>query len=433
VKPARANVKRSGRARVPRLPLPVEVGEAPLVPAVRPAHEDLGGGVRLAGGERHHRAVARERVARDRARAADHAPGGAALRLRPVQRDRALVLGRDGERATVAAPDRRHPEDAARAVEGLGVAPRGPARGRHREETDVAAEGVADGPTEIGHRVAGGRERGMARGPVTRGETARRAALRGDEPDVDHVVAVALVVPRGGEGDRAAIGRPRRIRVVVVALGDLPRLAAVETDREDVGAPVVGEALPVEAVLERGDDPRRPRLPLLLLRVRLDPAADPRDEGQPAALGRPCRRAHPVAQVGEPSRLAARERHDVELALLLGLSLGDEGQTAAVGRPARRGVAARPRGEAARGAARGVHQPDLREVLVALLGELGDHERHRAPVGGHLGVADEADAGEIGRDHAARGRHRARIIRRHRDAVHRDARLLGLALALSVR
>ncbi len=246
--------------------------------------------------------------------------------------------------------------------------------------------------------------------PVGRGQPVRGAALGRNEPDVAHVVVVALVVARGGEGEGTAVRRPGGVGVIVVALGHLVRLAAVGGHREDLRPPVVGEALAVEPVLERGDHARRPRLPLLLLRLGLHPAAHARDEGQPGPVRRPYWRAHAVAQIGEADRLAAGGGHHVELTLLLALALGDEGQAAAVRGPARRGVPPGSGGEAPGLAARGVHEPDLREVLVALLGERGVDEGDDAAVGRDLRVAHEADAGEIGRDHAAGGRHCERII-----------------------
>ena len=232
--------------------------------------------------------------------------------------------------------------------------------------------------------------------PVGPRHPVRGAALGGNEPDVAHVVVVALVVARGGEGEGAAVRRPGRIGVIVVALGHLARLAAVGGHREDLRPPVVGEPLAVEPVLERCDHARRPRLPLLLLGLGLHPAADPRDEGETGPVGRPRRRAHAVAQVGEANRLAPGGGHHVELALLLALALGDERQPRAVRRPARRGVPAGAGGEAAGLAAGHVHEPDLGEIFVPLLGERGDDEGDDAAVGRDLGVADEADAGEIG-------------------------------------
>ena len=235
-------------------------------------------------------------------------------------------------------------------------------------------------PTAPGRRSCApvGREGGVAGGARGGGQPARRAALvhcrGGHEPDVGGVVVVAVVVADRREHDRAPVGRPRGIGVVVVALGELARRATVRGHHEDLRPPVIGEALAVEPVLHGGDHARRLRFALVLLGHRLRRAAHSRGEGEARAVRRPLGRAQAVPEVGETDGLAAGDRHHVELALLAGLALGDECQAGAVGGPARAGVPSRAGREAARLAAGRAHRPDIGEVLVLLLGERGDHE-----------------------------------------------------------
>src|SRR4030095_11373982 len=124
---------------------------------------------------------------------------------------------------------------------------------------------VDDRPAEKRDRVTGGREVRMDGGPRGPGPATGGPSVRGHHPDVADLIVVALVVAGAREGDPASVRRPDRVAVIVVALGDLARLAARGVHYEDVGATVVGKDLTVEPGLERGDDPRRPRLGFLLL------------------------------------------------------------------------------------------------------------------------------------------------------------------------
>ena len=276
-------------------------------------------------------------------------PGDRAARGRDaVHAEAALVLRGHRDRAPVGAPERRDPERRAGAVEIRGEAAGRAARDRDREEADIVPEAVRRRSPQVGDRVAGGREGGVTGRPRAGGQAAGRAALGRHEPDVGGVVVIALVMADRREGDRAPVRRPRGIGVVEVALGELARLGALRGGHhEDLRAPVVGEALPVEPVLHGGDHARGLRLALVLLGRRLRRAAHPRREGQARPVRRPHRRAQAVPELGEANGLAPRGRHHVELALLRRLALGDEGQPGAVGRPARGGIPSRSGGEAA--------------------------------------------------------------------------------------
>ena len=254
----------------------------------------------------------------------------------------------------------------------------------------------------------------MAGGPRGGGHPPRRRGLRsrpardGHQPDVADVVAVAVVVTDRRERDRAPVGRPRGIGVVVVALGELARIAAVGGHHEDLRAPVVGEALAVEPVLHGGDHARAASTcacpPRTRARAGRPPAPRRRGGCRRATIrarSAPCRRS--VRRTGSPPAAGITWSWP----FLPRLALGDERQAGAVGRPARGGVPPRAGREPAGLAAGRAHHPDVREILVLLLGERRDHEGDRPAVRRDLGIADEADAGEILRHHGARGGHGA--------------------------
>src|SRR5207302_9644686 len=128
-------------------------------------------------------------------------------------------------------------------------------------------------------------------------------------------------------------------------------------------------------------------LALLVLLVVL--AADARQEGDRAAVGRPDRVGRAVLGPGELARIAAVgvEEPELRLGLLLPFlgavaALGDEDELGAVGRPARRGVVAAA-GVAQRLAAVGRDDPDLRAVAIVV----GVHDRD-----------DVGDARAVGRE-----------------------------------
>ena len=206
-----------------------------------------------------------------------------------------------------------------------------------------------------------------------------------DELDVPAVAA------HGAEDDAPAVGRPgRRVVVLAVAVRELPLVAAVEADDEEVLAAVAGPADAVELEEDAGEPPRRaPAVVLLLVRL----VAHAAREGDPARVGRPGDRLDALLAVGQPPRLAAVGRQDVELSLrlllVLAVAVRDEGEPAPVGRPARRAVVALAGGELPRllGAVERRH-PDRRAVGVRLLVDPGDDVRDAPAVGRNARVAD---------------------------------------------
>ena len=72
-------------------------------------------------------------------------------------------------------------------------------------------------------------------------------------------VDVPAVAAHGGEDEARAVGSPRRRVVLAVAGGELPLVATVEADDEDVLAAVARPADAVELEEDAGEPPRRRR------------------------------------------------------------------------------------------------------------------------------------------------------------------------------
>ena len=201
--------------------------------------------------------------------------------------------------------------------------------------------GAVLGLVPVGDERAVGREGGHGARLVRLRQPPRLGALRVDVQLVQRLgeVDVPALAAHRGEDDAAAGGRPRRLVVLAVAVGELPLVAAVEAHDEEVPAAVAGPADVVELVVDAGEAPRRPAL-LVLLPVGV--VADAPCEGDPLGVGRPRGRLDTLLALGQPARLAPVRRQHVQLAmrlLLLAVAVGDEREPAPVGRPAGRVVA----------------------------------------------------------------------------------------------
>ena len=114
-------------------------------------------------------------------------------------------------------------------------------------------------------RAPVGREQRRRVRPRSIGQAPRSTAGGGDHPGVGSQLAV--IAPPGaigGERDRVAIGRERRVGVVVITAGQLPRLPVGHVDHEQVAAPLL-PADPVQA----GAQPAYPSWRVALLRAGL--------------------------------------------------------------------------------------------------------------------------------------------------------------------
>ena len=218
-------------------------------------------------------------------------------------------------------------------------------------------------------RAVGG-DGGGARGLVLLGQPLRLGSLGVDVELVERLgeIDVPAVAAHRREDDSLAVRRPRRPVVLAVAVRELPLVVAVEADDEDVLAAVAGPADAVELEEDAGEPPR-PALAVVLLLVRL--VADAAGEGDATRVGRPRDRLDALVPVGQPARLAAVGRQDVELSLrllLVAVAVRDEGEPASVGRPAGRAVVPLAGGELPRflGAVERRH-PDRRAVGARLL------------------------------------------------------------------
>src|SRR5262249_60264871 len=76
-------------------------------------------------------------------------------------------------------------------------------------------------------------------------------------------VVVAGGMGGGDKGQAATVGRPGRLRVVPITLGELACLATGSVNDKQVTAAVVRKALTVVAILEHGDEACRGRFGLV--------------------------------------------------------------------------------------------------------------------------------------------------------------------------
>ena len=199
------------------------------------------------------------------------------------------------------------------------------ARRVHHPDLGVAREVEAAGAPLDGELLPVGRVARRVVVRVVRRQPRRLAAVGGNDVDVALELDVPVLVPRRGERDALAVGRPGGVRVLEVAVGDLLRLGRAVCGHDvEVPAPVARPADRVELV-EEPREPARSALLVVLLLVRL--VGDARGEDDLRPVRRPGRLADVVLQVGEALRLAAAHRHDIQLpARLLVAALGDEGE-----------------------------------------------------------------------------------------------------------
>ena len=192
-------------------------------------------------------------------------------------------------------------------------------------------------------------------------------------------------------GDQAG---PRVLEIAVRELDGLT--AAVRLDGEQVLPAVAGPADAVELVLQAGE---APRLPALVVFFVVGGVGHPRDEGDGRAVRRPRGLGHVFLEAGELARLAAGQRHHVELHGLA-LAVRGEGKLRTVRRPPRIGVVLRAGGEPAR-LRRAVRrrQPDRPAVVVGLGVDGCDDVGHGLAVGRQAGIGHTRELEDILRHH----------------------------------
>ena len=210
----------------------------------------------------------------------------------------------------------------------------------------------------------------------------RFAALDVHHKDVRSAVVVAVGMAGGDEGQTATIGRPGRLGVVPITLGELTCRATGSVNDQQVAAAVVRKTLTVVAILEGGDEAGRRRFGLVaVLRapLLLAPRAYHADESR--AIGRPYRRASTLGNGAQLPGLTASDVHHVHLRLAT-VTVREEGQACAIGRPAWGAILA-PATRKAFGWGGAVcgHDPDVGAIVVCLLIQTGDGKGQRAPIG----------------------------------------------------
>ena len=223
-------------------------------------------------------------------------------------------------------------------------------------ENDGRRRTTPSSPVEL-RRLAAVRRRRRRAGRSARCPSARRAAT-----------AKTIRLP---SGDHAGLA------VLAVAVGELPRLAAVEVDDEDVLAAVGRPADAVELV----EEARAAGAASACCSSSSSYASSRTRARRRAASSRATRRPlDALLAVGELARLAALGGDDVELRRrLVVAAVRDEREPAAVRRPARRRRRALARGELPRLAgAVERRDPDRAAVLVRLLVDRPDLSTRRA-------------------------------------------------------
>ena len=169
-----------------------------------------------------------------------------------------------------------------------------------------------------------------------------------------------------------------------------------------MGARVERITVPVRLVL-RLRDMARPLLPALARVLILGAGHDPhpRTERDLRSIRRPARRPRVIGHRGQLTRLAAADRHHVQLAFLAG-PIREERELGTVRRPPRRGVARRPSSEFDRGPTLGRRDVDGRAILVLLRVDPGHDVRNASAVRRDLEVGDRLEPEEVGCVHAVR-------------------------------
>jgi hypothetical protein len=232
--------------------------------------------------------------------------------------------------------------------------------------------GKSNPPGRAAHAISepSGDARGQALGLAARGV---------DGVDVDAQLDVPALVPRRREGEAVTTRRPGDVVVLEVAVRHLAcRLRTVCRDDEDVLPAVARPADVVELERESREAARCAPALVLLLVGRV---AHARDEREPRAVRRPGGAGDILVEVGQPERLAARDREHVQL-LVRAVAVRDEREARPVWRPARLRVDPRAGGEAAR-RLRAVEcgEPDRAAVLVRLGVDPVLDDGRRPPVG----------------------------------------------------
>ena len=124
-----------------------------------------------------------------------------------------------------------------------------------------------------------------------------------------------------------------------------------------------------------------------LLRIRHQIGPHPRDRSDSFAVGKPANAGDTGRQFRDATRLAPIGCYDVELRLIVAISLSAKGDGFSVGRPLRRGVLFARAGELfARFSVRAV-QPQLGGALVGLHRESGLVDNHPLAIGRHARCA----------------------------------------------
>ena len=346
-------------------------------------------------------ALARHREVGDGDPAVHHPLDRPAARGDPGQVIDAIVLEEEKHRRAVGRPDRG---------EDLSVERRGQNLRRaaaHRNDGDVlygVVEQVERTALDVGEALSI-RAPGRAAAPPSRVAVSTRiggdlprlgARLRFHHVDVVVVGTIGLGPAPAHEGDRAAVGRPRRGDLVVVAWGDELGFPGGDIEKVEVfpaGRDVAGLVL-LEAIAVNDD-----RLRGLRGRIAGHPLIGVGvfgDQRESDAVGRPGVVGDAAGEIGDALRLTAVPVEEPELIGLARIvAAGEKGDVAAIGAPARGVFAGRAPGELDGASTVPARHPDVGVVAVVHRVHGGDGVGDPAAVGGELRIAHIAQRREI--------------------------------------
>ena len=271
----------------------------------------------------------------------------------------------------------------------------------------------------------------LERGPASAAHSADRAGRHVHDMQVAASDDVGIPPAVRDESDPGPVGRPGRLGVGHQPFGrrEPRRRASCDIDEPQLAHAVVHEALAVEHVFEPVDEPvvglgrvaaaRRARDPpssIVLVARRLVRRAD---DDQACPIRRPLERLDTARQIGQPPRLAAIERQEMDLITILALgsrlgpgcsaalarprrllldeepTIRDERQRPTVRREPGLTIVPGPDGQLARSASVDRDQPDRVAVAVEAGRDGLQRQRNRPAVGRQLGLGGDAQAEEV--------------------------------------
>ena len=221
-------------------------------------------------------------------------------------------------------------------------------------------------------------------------------ALSRDGVHVPVFRAVGVGAALGDESDLLPVRRPGGQHVVVFAPGQIFDLARAQVEQAQVPVTLRQVAFDVLLELETVDDQRRHGFLVLLVTLGVARVGVLDDQGKTFGVRRPGEILHPALDLRDALGLAARERQEPDLVVLvLVAAAGQEGERPAVGTPARVRLLVLAGGERAVFRAVPPGEPQVGGAFI--FGEVhrADRVGDGRAVGRKLRVADRTQEGDV--------------------------------------